>query len=170
LISPLRETRASDISAPAEKQSRRYRVPLAEPDAQWTTANNAGPLRTHDRAQTASPDLGSSPIWITVLTREWGGEVAAPSTVRISGRVTTAAGYPIRNAVLTLHIGNPPFAAIGTFTGSMGTYFFDGLPPGQLYTIIVSAKRYRFNQWLQQISPTEDFDGINFIAIPQDEF
>jgi hypothetical protein len=107
-------------------------------------------------------------IWIKALTgRHGGGEVALPGTIRISGRVLTAEGIPIRNAVVTLWIGNPPFSAIQTYTGSMGTYVFEGLLLGLPYTLYPSAKRYRFPLLFPQIFPTEDFDHMDFTAMPQ---
>lgn len=112
----------------------------------------------------------SASIWTAALGVDgWNREAVAPSMIRISGRVFTSEGYPIRNAYLTLYVGNPPFAGLATFTGSMGTYVFDGLPADLSYNMIVSAKRYRFPQWQQQVPPGGS-DTVDFVAFPVGEF
>jgi hypothetical protein len=110
----------------------------------------------------------TAPIQYAYLMGYRGVGEVVPNTIRISGRVTTATGSPIRNATLVLYIGNPPFAGMVTYTGSLGTYVFEGLPADLTYTVIVSAKRYRFDPWSGQIVGTSDFDGMDFIARPQD--
>lgn len=61
----------------------------------------------------------------------------------VSGRVADANGAPIRNAIMTLVApGGQRFTGQ---TGQLGVYFIDNVPTGGPYTVIISAKRYRFS-------------------------
>jgi tricorn protease-like protein len=63
-------------------------------------------------------------------------------TVLISGRVLTASGLGLRNAQVSLvdRFGNRR----STVTSSLGHFFFDAVAIDETFTIVVSAKRYRF--------------------------
>lgn len=116
---------------------------------------------------------GGTPVQVTQtdidqLTGNWGlGERLAPTSVSISGSVTTSTGQPIRNAILTISGGGLP-APITTATGTFGTYVFTGIPINQVYTVQVSAKRYRFTPISQQVNATNDVTNVNFTANPQE--
>lgn len=71
------------------------------------------------------------------------GAVERAVSASISGRVTTFEGAGIRNATVILTGGglSQPLTAQ---TGSMGYYSFPSLPGEQSYTLMASAKRYRF--------------------------
>jgi hypothetical protein len=107
---------------------------------------------------------------ITELTGLWGvGEMVDPGPVSISGTVLTSGGAGIRNAVVTITGGNLP-GPVNAQTGQFGTYLFSGLQAGEVYTVRVSAKRFRFSINSQQVTPFADTTGVNFTANPQDEF
>lgn len=87
-----------------------------------------------------------------------GPEAVAVSNASISGRVLTANGLPISNAVVTLddqagHVRT-------TVTGSFGTYGFDNVQTGITYLVNASAKRNRFPapRTLQLTGNVTDFD------------
>jgi protocatechuate 3,4-dioxygenase beta subunit len=105
---------------------------------------------------------------IDQLTGNWGlGAALAPTSVSISGSVTTSTGQPIRNATVTISGGGLP-APITTFTGNFGTYIFSGLQPNQTYLVQVSAKRYRFTLISQLVLADHDVANVNFTANPQE--
>jgi hypothetical protein len=118
-----------------------------------------------------SPTGMQSPFGITEYTGDWGvGNDLDPGPVSISGRVTTSFGNPIRNASVTISGGNLP-APVRVFTGSLGTYFFSGLQAGEVYTVQVSAKRYRFPAGgSRQVTPVGNVADVDFAANPQEEF
>jgi hypothetical protein len=105
-----------------------------------------------------------------VVTGDYGvGEQLDPGPVSVSGRVTNSFGNPIRNATVTISGGGLP-APITVFTGSLGTYVFNGLQAGETYTINASAKRYRFPPGGQQVTPFGNVANVDFAANPQEEF
>lgn len=114
------------------------------------------------------PDLNTfnTPENITFINGDWGiGAQLDPGPVSISGSVTTSGGQPIRNATLTLTGGGLP-APVQAQTGNFGTYIFTGLQAGETYTIRVDAKRYRFGQTTQQVTPMNNVGNVNFVANP----
>jgi hypothetical protein len=84
----------------------------------------------------------------------------------ISGRVTTAGGRAVSNAVLTISGGSltePRTIA----TGHFGYYSFEGLATGQSYTISISgAKRYTFSNAVRIITLQDDITDADFVAEP----
>lgn len=90
--------------------------------------------------------------------------ILAPTAANASlgGRVLTAQGYGISNAivVLTDSNGNTQTAR----TNSFGFYNFSELEAGQTYTLTVSRKGYVFAQPTQIITLNEDFAEANFTA------
>jgi hypothetical protein len=107
----------------------------------------------------------------SVMTGKWGvGEMAVAFTpVSISGSVLTSGGAGVRNAVVTISGGNLP-APVVFQTGQFGTYLFEGLQPGWAYTVRVAAKRFRFAQSSQIVTPQANAANLNFTANPQEEF
>jgi hypothetical protein len=69
--------------------------------------------------------------------------------------------------VVTISGGNLS-SPMTTTTGSLGTYAFSGLTPGQTYVVQASAKRYRFPVGGQTVTPTTDLTGVNIAANPQE--
>lgn len=90
--------------------------------------------------------------------------ILAPTAANASlgGRVLTAQGYGLSNAivVLTDSNGNTQTAR----TNSFGFYNFSELEAGQTYTLTVSRKGYVFAQPTQIITLNEDFAEANFTA------
>lgn len=105
---------------------------------------------------------------IDQLTGDWGlGERLAPTSVSISGSVTTSTGMPIRNALVTISSSSLP-APMEITTGNFGSYAFQDLPTGGTYTVHVSAKRYRFAQTSQVVTAYYDVANVNFAANPEE--
>jgi hypothetical protein len=105
---------------------------------------------------------------LTDLTGLWGvGEMVDPGPVSIGGNVLTSGGAGIRNAVVTITGGNLP-GPVTAQTGQFGTYSFGGLQAGEVYTVRVDAKRFRFSTNSRQITPFTDATGVNFTANPQE--
>ena len=91
----------------------------------------------------------------------------APSAAMFSvgGRVRTANGSGIRNAIVTM---TEPNGTIRTAqTASFGYFRFDGVEAGNTYFIGVSAKRYAFNQPTIIRTVQEDISDLEFIADEQ---
>jgi hypothetical protein len=86
---------------------------------------------------------------------------AAEST--ISGRVTTASGRGIRNAVVQIFGGN-----LGETryirTNPFGYYRISGLDSGQTYILNVASKQYSFTNPTRVITLNEDLTGEDFVS------
>ncbi len=80
--------------------------------------------------------------------------------VTVSGRVATADGYAIRNAIVTVSdlLGNSRMARTSTF----GYFFFDDVSAGETYLVSVSAKQYSFTP--RAITITDEIGDLNFVA------
>lgn len=93
-------------------------------------------------------------------------EALAPSAafVRISGKITTANGNGIRNAVVTLADTNGNVQT--GVSGSMGYYNFDEVVVGRTYILTVSSKRYQFLESSRIILIGDDAIEIDFTAMP----
>ena len=79
--------------------------------------------------------------------------------VKVSGRVTAPNGQGLRNAtvVMTDSKGGRRTAV----TSSFGIYTFEDVEAGESYVIGVSARRYRFNSRVVNVSDTlADVDFI----------
>jgi hypothetical protein len=120
---------------------------------------------------TSSSALGISDGGVIVGTGVLNGQVHAyamvpvASNVSVAGRILTAGGLPIRNAIVSISGGNLP-NGIKVQTGSFGTYSFPGLGSGQTYTISVGASRHTFAQPTRMITPQANVTDFDFIAEP----
>ena len=73
----------------------------------------------------------------------WGnGSAAALAGVTISGHIVTPYGPGLRNATVSLI--DSQNVRRTTTTSSFGFYSFDNVRTGDVYTIIVSSRRYRY--------------------------
>lgn len=72
--------------------------------------------------------------------------------VRVSGRVVTSTGSPLRNAVVNL-VDAQGIRRYAT-TSSFGHFEFNGVDPGSSYTVTVWSKRFRFVP--RSIQPASD--------------
>lgn len=97
---------------------------------------------------------------VSVSTQYAGTATAA--SVTIAGRVTTARGRGIRNAVVRLVDERGEIRTI--VTSPFGYYRFTDVAVGRSYTIIVSAKRHIFAQPTQLLSLAGETEGIDFVA------
>jgi hypothetical protein len=83
----------------------------------------------------------------------------------IGGRVLTANGNGIRNAVVTVSGGNLPEPIFAT-TGSFGLYKFDGLEVGETYVVTVQSKRFTFKVPSRLVTLDDNVLDANFEANP----
>jgi hypothetical protein len=102
----------------------------------------------------ATPDIGAD-------------ELLAPTAANVSlgGRVMSANGLFVVNAVMTLEGGDlagPRFAR----TNGFGYYHFEGLTAGLTYVVTVSAKRYTFMFPSRAMNMEDSVDDANFVAEP----
>jgi hypothetical protein len=141
--------------------------------AQLTFVPTAGDINGNQANYIKWRSNGGTPVPVTItnistLTGDWGlGAALAPTSVSVSGTVTTSTGQPIRNATVTISGGGLP-NPITTFTGTFGTYIFEGLLPNQTYLVSVSAKRYRFTPNAVLVPADHDVANVNFAANPQE--
>lgn len=98
----------------------------------------------------------------------WGLEFFIPSAANglsLAGRVTTADGRGIRNAMVVITGGGltePRFVQ----TGSLGSYGFDDLRAGETYIVTISTKRFTFSVPSRVISLVDNVTDIDFVADP----
>jgi hypothetical protein len=85
------------------------------------------------------------------------------STDSISGRVMTAEGQPIRNAVVTLR-GNSLGTPLKATTDSFGYYWFSGLTAGETYVVTATSQRFTFTAPSRVVSLTDNVFDANFVA------
>jgi hypothetical protein len=90
--------------------------------------------------------------------------VQAPTaaSVSVSGRVMTADGRGLRNAIVTLT--SPTGKSYRVSTGASGAYSIEGVTAGQTVIVNVAAKRYVFSNSMQVINVNNDVTGLVFKA------
>ncbi len=93
----------------------------------------------------------------------WSANNLAPTAagVSLAGRVSTADGRGLRNAVV--YLTDSSGATRTTRTGSFGFYSFEGIAAGQTVTIVVSAKLYEFAP--RVLSVSENLSNVDFTAL-----
>jgi hypothetical protein len=89
--------------------------------------------------------------------------VPTAATVTVSGRLTTANGYGIGGAMVSID-GGSLSEAMYAQTSPFGYYTFEGIPAGQAYIITVSSKRYTFNPPNRVITVQEDVGNADFVS------
>jgi len=90
-------------------------------------------------------------------------EAPTAASVSVGGRVLTAQGSGIRNAVITL-TGGSLTQPITTRTSSFGYYRFDEIPAGATYILTVGSKRFSFTNPSMIISLSDEINEANFVA------
>lgn len=83
----------------------------------------------------------------------------------INGRVLTADGRGIRNAIISVSGGNltqPIFVR----TGSFGYYSIEGLDAGQTYVLTINSKRFIFSNPSVVVTLEDNVSEVNFTAEP----
>jgi hypothetical protein len=101
------------------------------------------------------PEIGADEFLVAV----------AADSLMMAGRVTTADGRGIRNAVVSITGGNltqPMFAT----TASFGWYRFEGLRAGETYVVSVNTKRFVFSIPSRVISLSDNLNDVDFVAEP----
>lgn len=86
------------------------------------------------------------------------------AAVGISGRVRTADGVGIRNAILTLTAADGSVRT--ALSSNFGYYDFVDVIAGETYILSISAKRYTFAQPTIVLPVTGGAAGLDFIADP----
>ena len=88
--------------------------------------------------------------------------IPTAANVSLSGRVLTADGRGLRNAVVSLTKENGE--TIFTRTSSFGYYRFDEIEVGQTVILAVSSKRYQFTP--RVVSLSDELTELDFVALP----
>lgn len=91
-----------------------------------------------------------------------GGCVVTAAPVAVSGRVISQYGRGIKNAMVTLTDGAGGVRM--AITNSFGYFRFDNVPSGQSYAASVTAKGYRFEA--QMVDLTDSVSNLNFTPLP----
>jgi len=121
---------------------------------------------------TSSSALGISDGNVIVGTGVFNGQthayamVPVAANISVGGRIMTAGGNGIRNALVTITGGNLP-APVTAQTGSFGLYNFNGLQSGLTYTVTVQTQRYVLTQPTRIVTPQANVTDCDFTAIPQ---
>lgn len=119
---------------------------------------------------TSSSALGISDGNVIVGTGVLNAQVHAYAMVPIanlslSGRVLTAGGNGIRNAIVTISGGNLS-NPISVQTGSFGYFNFGGLQPGATFNVSVGTKRYVIAVPSRAVTPNANVSNFDFVANP----
>lgn len=96
-----------------------------------------------------------------------GDEALAPvaAEVTVSGRVMTADGQGIKNAIISVQGGNlttPVFVR----TASLGYYTVSNLQAGETYILTINSKRFVFAVPSRVLSVSDSIEGVDFVAEP----
>jgi hypothetical protein len=111
--------------------------------------------------QTRPNPVDSFVIQVDIGADEFYPPLAANAS--ISGRVMTAGGNGIRNAIIMVTGGGlsePRYAQTGTF----GYYVFDNLPVGNTYVVTVISRRYIFSNPTRTVTLDDNVTDLNFEA------
>jgi len=99
-----------------------------------------------------------------------GGNVTVQTTtaaqVSVGGKILTANGEGIRNALVFL-TSNLTGETRSVRSGSFGLYKFENIRVGESYVLTVNAKRFAFANQSRIITPTNELNDADFIALPQ---
>jgi hypothetical protein len=95
----------------------------------------------------------------------WSGgesQIVTADRVTVGGRVMTADGRGIRNALVTMIESDGTTRTVTT--GPFGYYRFADVAVGQNVVLMVTSKRFNFDQPTQVVYVTEDMKEVNFVA------
>lgn len=87
------------------------------------------------------------------------------SNVAVSGRILTAVGIGLQNAVVTLTDASG--ASRRARSSTFGYYRFDGVRAGETYLVTVASKRYLYAP--RVLSVEDDLTNVDFIPVSGDE-
>jgi len=91
----------------------------------------------------------------------WKRVVAPSALYQLSGRVTTPDGRGLRNA--TVFMTDSLGARRTVMTSAFGYYLFDNIAGGEMYTLGVASKLYRFAPQTMQVTGT--LTDVNFMGL-----
>ncbi len=91
--------------------------------------------------------------------------IPTAASVSVSGRVLTANGAGIRNAVVTLT--DTAGIVRTTVSGSFGSYVFNQVEVGQVYVLMVQSKRFRFSNPSRVIAVDDQIADLDLMADAQ---
>lgn len=92
----------------------------------------------------------------------WGGGTEPLANISISGRIFTSDAFTgLRNA--TVSLTDTQGGVRSVTTSPFGFYAFDNVVPGNVYTIRVSSRRFRYQP--QVVSPNGDLTGVDFVGL-----
>jgi hypothetical protein len=92
-----------------------------------------------------------------------GPSPAAAAFVSVGGRVTTAAGIGVSNALVSLVDGGSGGRRTA-ITNPFGYYRFDNVANGATYTVAVISRRYTFTP--QTVQVNDNLTNVDFVAEP----
>lgn len=118
--------------------------------------------------QAVAGTASSNGVNYAVRSGFWSPNAFAPTSAGalISGRVITADGRGITNAVLTLS-GGALFTPRTIQTSGFGYFTFEDVEIGQSYVLTIKSKRFMFSQNSQFIALMDNVTGIVFQAVPE---
>ena len=107
-------------------------------------------------------------VGVSTFSRWTGAGPLAPTAadVSLSGRVTTADGRGVTNAVIVL-TGNSLPQPMMVKTGSFGYYRFENLEAGETYVVTVNSKRFIFSVPSRVVSVPDNVSNIDFVAMSE---
>lgn len=129
----------------------------------------------------ANAPFGATPLGLTnvnasndaaaaLTITSQGGNVTVQTTtaaqVSVGGKILTANGEGIRNALVFL-TSNATGETRSVRSGSFGLYKFENIRVGESYVLTVNAKRFAFANQSRIITPTNELNDADFIALPQ---
>jgi hypothetical protein len=119
---------------------------------------------TGTTGQSAAGAVTTSHAVFRLANGFWTPDQLAPTAalVSIGGKVTTADGNGIRNAVVTLT--DTRGAIRTTYTGTFGRFTFADLEVGGIYVLTVSTKKYVFSNPTRVISVSDGLNDLDFIG------
>lgn len=96
----------------------------------------------------------------------WNFTPSSPTAASVSvrGRVRTANGAGIRNAIIT--IAGQDGSIRAARSSSFGYYRIDGIAAGQTYVASVSVKRFTFSQPTIVVGVFDEITDLDFVADP----
>jgi hypothetical protein len=106
---------------------------------------------------------------VTAFSNWTAGNANVPTAagVDLSGRVTTADGRGIVNAVMTIQGGGLTQPRLAR-TGPFGYYAFTDLAAGQTYIVTIHSKRFTFTVPSRAVVLVDSIGDFDFVAEPQE--
>lgn len=107
-------------------------------------------------ASTGSPFAVTAGFWNFTLLEP------TSASVTVGGRVRTAAGSGIQNAIITMTSQNG--STRSTRSTTFGYYRFDNVMVGETYILNIATRRFTFSQPTIVISVIDEITELDFVA------